>query len=640
MDHIFACMHMRDDRVAFLDHVHSITQTHFPDLGVPQQTFRSDFPEIDGGWIASHPAVADPLVSQKIGHDVAVLVYGRLFTAPPAQTASRIMTAWRQGGAAAVQQLDGSFSAILIDRLAKRLYALSDQVGQRALRYWHDGHHLFISTQDVSLMATGLVPLHLDHAAVHDLMLFGWSLNGRSLIPAITPLQPYHYLISDQQGIRLCQAPTILSSSRMSAPTPAAQQTHLDQMIDHMQTVVRQMVQDKPLVDTDLTAGMDSRASLALLTTVVSPKRIRTRTLGDPASMDAYVAQQLAQRVGATHEMIPWQSVSLDQFLAHSRALALVANGNSNSKRAIQNPMPHLDPHQPPHLHGVGGELYRGYYYPPLSTAPHTMSPEQMARQVAKGIYRRLPHINWPDPELIEQQLHQRVWQTMGNFAAAAIPTADWLDAFFLYELVGHWADFSARGSWWKHSFTPFVSPKVVRMAFQLPAPIGAGHLLHKRLLSRFSPSLRWVSVNFETFLPLMGTRWERPLFKKRLRRVMTIRHKLWLRQRGLAGVSLRGMLDPWYVEHLPQGLSDLLLRQGGVGDQVLGKTAVSQLITEQLRGQHSHAPVLGSLIMAELAYEQLCDAHAKGVERPFSSSFSRLPALYQRPYQLVGDHA
>ena len=84
----------------------------------------------------------------------------------------------------------------------------------------------------------------------------------------------------------------------------------------------------------ELTAGIDSRAILAILLSVFKNTQIIAQTGGMPHDFEVILAKRLAEKYEFEHKVSSPTAEKPEEFLSHARLFAFVTNGMENSKRA------------------------------------------------------------------------------------------------------------------------------------------------------------------------------------------------------------------------------------------------------------------------------------------------------------------
>ncbi|MCD6392270.1 MAG: hypothetical protein J7M40_02050, partial [Planctomycetes bacterium] len=101
-----------------------ITKDIMPSLGQNILSSLRMIPEINGGWFHLYPdnISGEPHVTEFADDNVAVIVFGDIISHNANTVAQHISDIWRRDGIDAVRNLDGCFSAVIVDRSQKSLY--------------------------------------------------------------------------------------------------------------------------------------------------------------------------------------------------------------------------------------------------------------------------------------------------------------------------------------------------------------------------------------------------------------------------------------------------------------------------------------------------------------------------------------
>ncbi len=86
-------------------------------------------------------------IDEVIDSEYAVIAFGWLSNLS-SNIAAQILSVYKAHGVAGVRELDGYFSAVIINRLDKTFTLLSDLAGQKRLRYFCSEQNLFVSPHD------------------------------------------------------------------------------------------------------------------------------------------------------------------------------------------------------------------------------------------------------------------------------------------------------------------------------------------------------------------------------------------------------------------------------------------------------------------------------------------------------------
>ena len=482
-----------------------ITKKWMPALNVELVEGYTILPECNSGWVWLAPPYAgnSSLISEVIDKRYAVLVFGDIFDGSPRSAAQTVFDAWASGGSLKIRKLEGCFSAVIVDRTTGAVVLIGDLMGRRALMYYANGGTLIVSPHDVTLMATGRIPVEFDYVSVGSVAAVEWSLKGRSLLKHVHTCHPSGYTRWSDGQIQHVTDPVIDSDQRIPQGDFGAVSRHLNQMIETAQANARVFAANKPEIKCDLSAGFDSRVVWSLLLSVINePSRIIATTWGEANSMDIRVAHRLTKMYGTRFSSFVEAPPLPDDFVARCDLLAFAMNGGTPGKRAMKYPT-EFTRHPKTYACGSGGEIFRGYYYhhsPFLSQT--SLTPTDAYQILRKGT--RIAKLPWKSPELADAVL-ARLNAVVDDYAAFSTNGFDILDMFYLYERMAVWGAATARQTWKDPRWSPFMSTQMIRMAYMMPAPIAHFATIHRESLRRFAPRAYWIRINGDALLPLEG---------------------------------------------------------------------------------------------------------------------------------------
>lgn len=318
-----------------------ITRKWMPTLGIELVEGYTLLPGGQSGWFWLAPAGDgnQDLVSEYIDERYAVLVFGNISGCGSCNAARTVFDAWDSGGSPKIRELEGCFSAVIVDRTGGPVLLIGDLMGRRALSYFADDRVLLASPHDVALMSTGRIPVEFDHVSVCSVAAFDWSLRGKSLLKHVNTCHPAEYIRWADGQIHHIADPVLNPSQRISAGDHRSISDHLNQMIERAQTNARVFVGNRPEFKCDLSAGLDSRAVWSLLVSVVdNPSRIIATSVGEVNNVKVKVASRLAKMYGTGFASYAEPAPSGDDFLARCDLLAFSMNGGTPGKRAMKYP--------------------------------------------------------------------------------------------------------------------------------------------------------------------------------------------------------------------------------------------------------------------------------------------------------------
>ncbi len=562
-----------------------------PDAGVPLGTTVTLLDGLNGGWCRVEPSGESglPVIDQHVDGEQAVLVFGDLTGVPGDRTARRIA----QAGVAAVPELDGSFGAVVVEPASGRVSLLTDCIGGRALRYVAGDECLAASPHDLTLLASGLVGVSLDLVSAASLAVSGWSLSGRSLLGGVDTSRPDER-VGWQRGVLSREVVPLLDAGRrIEAGDTKRIRRQVEAMAEVAREGARAFASQWPQAGIQLTAGNDSRAAMAAILPSLDRSRTFVQTTGYPETPDVVTARRIAAHYGLEHRLTRPEAPSSDGFLQTVDLFAFSMNGDTNAKRAPQVNRAYAERTDALSWGGTGG-IYRGIYY--KSAADQPLGPEDALRRVrAKNFRRKLP---FADPQ-VGEGLARRVAETVQHYARFSPDGHDVLDLYAAQEYFCVWDALKDRFTWTPTAFwTPFKDRRMLRLGFQLPAPISRHAPIHETLIRQSLPWAYWVRVNHESLLPLNRAPVARPLLKRldaRLRRLSSR-----INPAPTASAGHEQAQADMFAGPLAGLLHELLTRPDGLSAALLGRDAAARLAREHAEGTHDHAQVLGRLVTAE----------------------------------------
>jgi hypothetical protein len=574
-------------------------------------------PDVRVGWYGLAPAAgaASVLITEAVDDEIAVLSYGALFEeSQAASVAAAVAAAWRSGGPARVRALDGCFGALLIDRRDGTLFLLSDSIGRRALRYSVLPDAILVSTHDLPIVATGLCPPDLDLLSAASVLTFGWSIGPTSLVRGIQPCDPNEYVRWSNRKIERVWDPLIRTCARLEQGDSGGRIGKVDQMIELTRANTRRFVRDHLEVDVDLTAGLDSRAVLAIALSIQPRPRMTAVTAGRH-STDVRIARLLARLYRIPHRASVPSTRDTAAFLVNLRLWAYAMNGITHGKRAVDTP-PILTGRSPT-LSGTGGEVYRGFYYGDLRDQDLVQERPATAAQALIDRYSRRT-LGWLDADLL-RDLTERHLLHFERFTRISGIVADLLDLFYVQERLGRWA-LDARCFWLAPTLAPFESPQMVRLGFQLPPPLSNHMLLHKTILRQHARAAFYLPVNQRYLLPLSkhtgsGSHTER-LVQNGLSLGEGFRERLQRFSSSESDDSHDQIRSHLFRSLLLDGLQDLILESNSVSRQIADSDYLDTVIREHADGRANHLETIGLVATIE-EYRRTLD-EAAGMAKRF----------------------
>jgi hypothetical protein len=585
-----------------------ITKRMMPSLGLEMEVHERRIPEINGGWFYMMPRIGKaPLITECADSQGAVIVFGELYGNPRNNAAEMVLEKWRAEGPDGVRLMDGCFSAVLVDLAAGAIHLCTDLLGHRSVRFFNNNHLFIASPHDISIVATGCCAGEIDLVSAASVVSFDWSLEGRSLLREVSAQHP-NELITWRGGTLTRQyKPVLNSEGTLDERNHGALNRHLKVMTSHAIENVRTFCGDEPTIKMDLTAGIDSRAVLAILLSSVGAERVKAFTAGERDARDVKMARRLARTYRINHGYGLPEKIDYNTFYQYCRLRAFLMNGDTDGKRAAA-PLPAYD--ETPNLHGGGGGIFKGvYYYPDLYRQYSNNSPDdQQVLDTLEEKHNRFKTLPWSDDNLTKK-LRERLSKIVDSYSAISNCGWDKLDLFHMYERYGRWGSMVPRSTWEPRRFSPFCSPTLINDGFKLPRPIAGGLRLHKALIKDALPlAYFFFPVNETDYLPLKGHTYSQILVSRFTKKATIFVKKLdrafVSRQSAPGHDADRAAL---FGQLLRGDLKNLLLEEKGIARRILRKEELIKMMEAHMSGAVNYLPVFGSLPVME-AYRHLVD--------------------------------
>jgi asparagine synthase (glutamine-hydrolysing) len=218
------------------------------------------------------------------------------------------------------EQLRGMFGIAVWDGRRRRLTLARDRVGIKPLYYAEAGDTVVFASELKSLLASGLVELDLDYAAIETYLTLGYFPGPRTPLAQVRKLLPGHVLVVDETGVRV--------ERYWSYPTPspvagASEDELAAQLLEELEESVRlRLMSDVPL-GAMLSGGLDSSLIVALMARNMS-EPVKTFSVGfaeDERGNELADARLVASAFGAEHHELELsfsdQSLDLENLLWH-----------------------------------------------------------------------------------------------------------------------------------------------------------------------------------------------------------------------------------------------------------------------------------------------------------------------------------
>lgn len=562
--------------------------------------------EVSGGWLVFRPESAEhrPRISEWVTPACASLVVGT--TTTRSLPARAVLESFENGGLDEVRRMEGNFSAIIVDLRGRELFVCSDAIGTRTLRYVDGPGGVFVAMHDAVLVAAGAVTPDVDDVSVASGVLCGWSLGGRPLLSRCEVIGPDYYLRGNRERRELIRDSFLDEVSRLAR----ADETGIARVDEELsQTLVSTLRQNLEIeepaeVRLALTAGVDTRAALALLRATHPKQRLVATTTGAADSTDVQCARRICRVLGIAHEVIEPGAPTHQSFATNLELLAYVTNGDTDGKRALSGaqttaPGALL-------LSGLGGEIFRGYYYPYARRRYVTGNLPKASAESVKSLLLPRAFGYFETLELhdkLKRKVEDRFLEALQAFDAYAKDVYAYMDCFYLRERYGVWGALNSRRIW-VHSLAPFHSVSAIRLVSRLPVPWGDQRIQAKLIRAHLPLRLYWTPVNGAELLTLHGRGALKFWLRDGARRASVAHERIFSRRKS------RKTHERIRAELLATDVYDFLYesltQSGSLALRVMPKGVLQRLLEEH-RKKVSNAKPLGYLATLE-AWRKIVD--------------------------------
>lgn len=590
---------LRDRRV--LERARVITKQMTPTLQSILESRAAWFPEMNCGWFVNHTTqpLPKPFLTTFDDAGVAVLAYGEIYKTPDA--AGAIHETYLSQGADAVRDLEGSFSTAIVDRRERKLFAISDPIGRRSMRYAVIGDTLLLAANDLPIVATGLIPLELDLVSAASSIGVGWSWSGASMLQGIHATPAAGGFLQWDGKLHPCERHYFQFTERIDAEDTKSQAELRTSMVERMRHSVALLMQGKQSASVDLTAGIDSRAIFSLACSALDRDKIHARTRPDVEGVDLYTARWLADCAEVRHSEKEIVLPHLRFFWENAQGRAFFTSGDETAQRAMSAAM-RVGRFRGISLGGYAGEFFRGKYYA-------TTEDEHLPRHAALGLltqrFKQLHRLPFQQSRLVSR-VASRLAQTCEEAQSLAKTGYDVLDLCYLWECFRFRTNMARLPNPYRYHL--FENPQLARDVLRFPSPAGRACFLHAAVIKQCAPHLYSIPINGSTQLPGAA-----PPPKSFLAAIGTAA-KTRDQRVGYAELFCRLLTD---------SLRDILLSPGSVALSLFGRTNLNSMIDDHLAGKQNFTLALGYLANFEVWWQQLYEARrlAIGSAEPSSAA-------------------
>lgn len=231
---------------------------------------------------------------------------------------------YEQDGSSFAADVEGAFTAAVMDLARKRLVITNDRLGLYPLYYAQTPAGLIFASGLRALLADASLPRKVDPASVVQLLTFDHMLDDRTILTSVK-LMPQACVLIYSGGRLTIEKYWFPKYAEIFSLKP--ENDYVEELRTLMGEAVARQAGGPLKKGVLLSGGVDSRVILGYLARQIPPQEIETFTFGAPGSDDVRAAGETAAAVGTRHHFFELRS---DWLLHHADEAVRITDGNAN----------------------------------------------------------------------------------------------------------------------------------------------------------------------------------------------------------------------------------------------------------------------------------------------------------------------
>lgn len=294
------------------------------------------------GWMSQPGSFADGMPLLSADNEVMLVFSGELFDSGGATTsahgsaggrgaltASQVLDAYLSVGERFVEDLNGWFSGLLIDRRKRKLTLFNDRFGMGRL-YFHESQDEFLFASEAkSLLRVRPRLRAIEPARLAEYLRHNCSINDRSLFAGVSML-PHASAWEFQQSAAPVKR-SYFSYSQWEQQQPLAEAAFFEQFVDVVSRVFPPYAIAPGGVAMSLTAGLDTRAIMAAVKDVARSTPCYTFCGPWRELYDVQTARQITQVYGQPFSTITADRRFLSRFGDYATRAVHISDGSHDA---------------------------------------------------------------------------------------------------------------------------------------------------------------------------------------------------------------------------------------------------------------------------------------------------------------------
>ncbi len=229
-----------------------------------------------------------------------------------------ILHLYEEEGPRALRHLRGMFAFAIWNTRERSLFIVRDRLGIKPLHYYADDRRLVFGSEIKSLLQHPAVPRDLDWTGLDAFFAYGYVPAPWTAYHGIRKLEPGHYLIADERGVRQEQYWDLTFGPKLSG----SERDLEHELLERLRESVRMRLLSEVPLGAFLSGGIDSSLVVAL-TAEATTAPVSTFTIGFGGGTGSFLderpfARAVSERFGTDHHVF---EVQPDPEAAIDRAL-------------------------------------------------------------------------------------------------------------------------------------------------------------------------------------------------------------------------------------------------------------------------------------------------------------------------------
>jgi asparagine synthase (glutamine-hydrolysing) len=244
---------------------------------------------------------------------------------------------YEQCGVASLNALQGEFAFVLWDEKNQLLFAARDRFGTKPLYYSQSNEEMILASEVKALKSAG-VALAWDEQGFSEQFIFQASLRGRTLFKGIQEIPPGHYLLKDNQDLKLRKYWDMNYPVAEQNQPGRSDESFSETLLELLDSAVQTRMESDVPVACYLSGGIDSNSILGLMARR-APNSITAfcASFDSPQYDEVPVAARAAAHCGCRLNKVAVTATSLAADFRKTvwHCESLITNANAVAKYAL-----------------------------------------------------------------------------------------------------------------------------------------------------------------------------------------------------------------------------------------------------------------------------------------------------------------